>query len=208
MPPRPPDIAPSRRVEEYLAKLPAGVEAHPECVARAAMLRRCLAEKPLSRSHADDLPGPVRQLVICPPLDGEWVSDVHLVCVLFAIADAYALGDDAYLAWIRALNTRMFQTLFAGVLNTESPEAMLDKVPERWSIFHRGSTLAAEAVEPGRAVLRLSFPPNLFHGLALRQFAAVWEALLRLADPSGQVELSSSDPTAGTFLARWGPNVV
>lgn len=204
MSPHPAILRPPRRVAAYLAKVPGGVDGHPECLARAAMLRRSLAERPLAGDHADALPPPVRQLVICPPLDGEWVSDVQLVCVLFAIAEAHGMSDADYLAWIRELNTRMLATLFAGAVAAESPEAMLLKVPERWSIFHRGSTLAVEEASSGRAVVRLSFPPHLFHGLALRQFAPVWEAALRLADPSSRVELASSDPTTGRFVARWG----
>jgi len=203
MSPHVPGLSP--RVAGYLAKVPDGVDAHPGCLARAAMLRRSLAERPLTGIHVDSLPAPVRHLVVCPPLDGEWISDVHLVCILFTIADAHGMTDGHYLDWIRELNTHMFQTLFRGAVDAQSPEAMLAKVPERWSIFHRGSTLEAEEAGPGRAVVRLSFPPHLFHGLALRQFAPVWEAALRLADPSCTVELDSSDATSGRFVARWGP---
>jgi hypothetical protein len=167
------------------------------------MLRRVLAERPLTGDHVDALPAAVRAVVVCPPLDGEWVSDVHLVCILFAIADALGMSDDAYLEWMRDLNLRMFRSLFWNVVKAESPEEILARVPERWSVFHRGSTLAITERQPGSARVRLSFPHRLFHGLALRQFAPIWEAALQLSDPSGRVELRGEDDGGGDFVATW-----
>jgi len=194
----------SPRVADYLARLPAGAASHPGCLAKAAMLRRSLAERPLARTHLDALPPAVRTLVACPPLDGEWVPDVHLVCALFTIADAYRMTDDDYLGWIHALNDRMFRTLFSNLMSVESPEEILRRVPERWSVFHRGSTLAVTELEPGRAVVLMRFPPWLFHGLSLRQFVPVWEAALQLSDPAARVEPISSDEVSARFAATWG----
>jgi hypothetical protein len=172
-------------------------------VAKAAMLRRALADHPLTRDQVDGLPAPVRAVATCPPLDGEWVSDVHLVCVLFTLADAYGMSDDTYLEWMRDLNLRMFQALFWNVVKAESPDEVLARAPERWSIFHRGSTVAVTAQRPGWARVRLAFPPSLFHGLALRQFAPIWEVALRVSEPSGRVECVGEDATGGDFLATW-----
>jgi hypothetical protein len=191
------------RVREYLARLPDGVASHPRCLAKAAMLRRVLAERPLTRDEVAALPPPVGQIVTCPPLDGEWVSDVHLVCILFAIADAHGMSDDAYLGWLRALNARMFATLFRSVVHVPSPEAILARVPESWSVFHRGSTLSVSEVAPGRAVLRLTFPPWLFHGLALLQFVPVFEAALEASGEGSAVECTASDELGATFVATW-----
>jgi hypothetical protein len=138
-----------------------------------------------------------------PPLDGEWVSDVHLVCILFTIADACGMSDGGYLAWMRELNLRMFRALFWNAVHAESPEEVLARVPERWSIFHRGSTLSVPDREAGRARLRLAFPPRLFHGLALRQFAPIWEVALRLSAPAGRVECVGEDEAGGDFVATW-----
>jgi hypothetical protein len=174
-------------------------------VAKAAMLRRALADRPMTRDQVDGLPAPVRAVVSCPPLDGEWVSDVHLVCILFSVADACEMSDDAYLEWMRDLNLRMFRTLFWNVVKAESPEQILARAPERWSIFHRGSRVAVTGQEPGRARLRLAYPPWLFHGLALRQFAPIWEVALRLSAPSGRIACVGEDATGGDFLATWEP---
>ncbi len=195
--------APSPRVAAYLSALPHGAASHPQCVARAAMLRRALADRPLTRDQVEALPAPVRAVATCPPLDGEWVSDVHLVCTLFAAADAHGLRDDAYLEWMRDLNLRMFESLFRTSVAAESPEEVLARAPERWSIFHRGSTLSVTAQRPGWARVRLAFPPSLFHGLALRQFAPVFEAALRISEPSGRVACAGEDEIGGEFLVTW-----
>jgi hypothetical protein len=194
----------SARVAAYLARLPAGVASHPGCLAKAAMLRRTLTERPLALEHVDSLPPAVRSIVTCPPLDGEWVPDVHLICALFTIADAYGLSDDDYLSWIRELNVRMFKALFWNLVHAESPSEVLRRVPERWSVFHRGSTLAVTEVGARSAVAELSFPPWLFHGLALRQFVPVLEAALQLTDPSGRVECVASDQVGARFDVTWG----
>lgn len=191
------------RVAAYLSRLPDGAASHPGCVARAAMLRRALADRPLTRDQVDALPAPVRAVAICPPLDGEWVSDVHLVCILFAVADGRGMSDDAYLEWMRELNLRMFQDAFRNVVAAESPDEVVARAPERWSFFHRGSTVSVTERRPGSARVRLAFPPSLFHGLALRQFAPVFEAALRSSAPTGRVACVGEDATGGDFLATW-----
>lgn len=191
------------RVAAYLARLPAGVASHPECQAKAAMLRRALEDRPLAREHVARLPVVVRQMVTCPPLDGEWVPDVWLVCALFAMADVYEMTDDDYLRWMRERNTAMFNTLFRVLMKVSSPETILARASERWAVFHRGSSLAVTQSAPGHCVVQLTFPPRLWHGLALLQFAPVLEAALRMSHPEGRVELATSDDITGQFVGRW-----
>jgi hypothetical protein len=190
------------RVAAYLAPLPAGAASHPECLAKAGLLRSALADRPLGREHVEALPAPVRQVIACPPLDGEWVPDVHLICVLLAIADAYGMTDAEYLAWLRDLNARMFQTVFKQLMNAPA-EGLLRHVSERWSFFHRGSSLAVTHLSPGGATVHMAFPPRLFHGLALRHFVSVWEAALGVAKPGGHVELAASDEVTARFTVAW-----
>jgi hypothetical protein len=192
------------RVAEYLAPLPAGVASHPQCVAKAALLRRALERRPLSRDHVLALPSALRELVACPPLDGESVPDVWLAGVLLAIADAYEMKDEEYLDWIRDLNSSMFNTLFRILMKVVSPEHLLRGAAERWKVFHRGSSLAIAELTRGRCVVQLNFPHLLFHGLALRQFAPVFEAAIQMCDPLGRVELGAFDATQAFFIARWG----
>jgi hypothetical protein len=194
------------RVAEYLAPLPAGVASHPGCLAKAALLRRALAERPLARDHVAALPPVVGAVVTCPPLDGEWVPDVWLMCALLAIADAYKMSDEEHLRWIREMNGRMFNTLFRLLMKAVSPEYLVRRAPERWSVFHRGSTLAITDAAPGRCTAHLEFPPWLFHGLALRQFVAVFEAALQMNDPEGRLELAGSDAVGARFTVTWRPS--
>ncbi|WP_242393139.1 hypothetical protein [Anaeromyxobacter oryzisoli] len=193
---------PLPRVGAYLAKLPAGVSSYPECLAKGAMLRRALESAPLSRRHLAALPPTAAQLVICPPLDGDWIPDVSLACVLLAIADVHLMTDEAYLSWMRALNVSMFTTVFRGVV-TGSPDALVRSAAERWGLFHRGSAISVLESSPGHAVVQLSFPAHLFHGLVLRQFVAVFEAVLALAGPAGRAALASSDDDGALFTLAW-----
>lgn len=196
--------SPSPRVATYLEKLPAGAGSHPGCQAKAAMLRRALAEQPLTGDDLERLPPAIRPTVTCPPLDGEWVPDVHLAAVLMAIADARGWTDDAYLAWLRALNERMFRSLFPAAMAPGSVDALTRSVPERWSLFHRGSGLALAASAPGRAVIRMTFPPWLFHGLTLRQFTPIWEVALGLAARDVRVSLEEERADGAAWAASWG----
>jgi len=203
MAPRSPAIIALPRVAEYLAPLPAGVASYPQCVAKGALLRRALGQRPLTRDHVLALPKVLRELVACPPLDGESVPDVWLAGVLLAIADAYEMTDEEYLDWIRNLNSTMFNTLFRILMKAVSPDHLMRRAAEKWKVFHRGSSLAIVEHTRGRCVAQLTFPHLLFHGLALRQFAPVFEAALQRCDPRGRVELGSYDPTQALFVARW-----
>ncbi len=203
MAPRSPPRVALPRVARYLAPLPAGVASYPQCVAKAALLRRALAQRPLSRDHLFALPKVLGELVACPPLDSESVPDVWLAGVLLAIADAYEMSDGEYLDWIRDLNSRMFNSLFRLLMRVVSPEHLVRRAADRWKVFHRGSSLAMVELTRGRAVARLTFPPFLFHGLALRQFGPVFEAAVQMSDPRGRVELDASDATQALFIARW-----
>jgi len=191
------------RVAEYLAPLPAGVASYPQCVAKAALLRRALGQRPLSRDHVLALPKVLRELVTCPPLDGESVPDVWLAGVLLAIADAYEMRDEEYLDWIRDLNSTMFNTLFRILMKVVSPEHLVRRAADRWKVFHSGSSLAIVELTRGRCVAHLTFPHLLFHGLALRQFAPVFEAAVQMSDPRGRVELGACDATQAFFIAHW-----
>jgi hypothetical protein len=190
-------------VTEYLSRLPAGHASHPQCQVRAALLRRALEERPLELRHVAALPAPVGRIVTCPPLDGEWLSDVWLACVVMAIHDAYGMDEPTYLAWLRALNVRMFDGPYRTFMKLASAEQLIQRAPERWSFFHRGSSLEIVDVAPGRCTLHLTFPPYLFHGLALRQFAAVFEAALQMADPDARVEAAGGNEVRGVFVGTW-----
>jgi hypothetical protein len=97
----------------------------------------------------------------------------------------------------------MFNTLYRILLKAVSPEHLMRRAAEKWKVFHHGSSLAIVEHTRGRCVAQLTFPHHLFHGLALRQFAPVFEAALQLCDPCGRVELGSHDPTQASFVARW-----
>jgi hypothetical protein len=191
------------RVDEYLAGLPAGLSSHPDALAKAALLRRALSERPIGRDHVVALPPVIRDVVTCPPLDGEWVRDVWLACVLLAIADVYEMTDEVYLSWMRDLNTRMFMTLFRPLMKVASAEDLVRCTAERWSVFHRGSSLTIQEAVRGRCIAHLAFPQRLFHGLALRQFVPVFEAAIRMSDPEGRVALAASSDVGASFAVNW-----
>jgi hypothetical protein len=191
------------RMVAYLDQLPAGAASYPDCLAKASMLRRALAERPLAREHVEALAPGAARIVSCPPLDGEWVPDVWLASILLAIADAYGMSDEQYLDWMRELNTRMFNTIFRLLMKVAPPDLIVRTASARWSVFHRGSTLTVVDSAPGRCAARLAFPVRLFHGLALRQFVAVFEAAARLSDPAATVALTSSDDHGARFDLAW-----
>ena len=194
---------PLPRVTSYLARLPAGAASYPECKSKALLVRRALEERPLERDVVAMLPRPIADTVLCPPLESEWVPEVHLMVVLLAIADANGLDEAAHLEWMREMNTRTLGTLFRFLFRFISPEALAKRVPERWGVFHLGSTLIAEDVRDDGCTVWLKFPPHLFHGLVLRHYAPVLEVALRIAAPGSRVVLVDETPNQGLFQAYW-----
>lgn len=173
-------------VDRYLALLPDGMRSFPEATAKGTVVLPWLdgAVGEALRGNPD-LPAPVQALFADPPTLGAWIPEVSLVVLILAAFDGHfarAGGPDALQAYIRETNRAAlvgpaYRVLFA----VASPERLLTGAAQRWSAFHRGSTLKLAARERGRAQLDLAYPPGIFSEHSFRGHGTTFALAAELA---------------------------
>jgi hypothetical protein len=188
------------RVEAYLASLPGGVSAYPECTAKGVLVRTLVAEEAYA-GLGPKLPHPFRRMIEEQPIGSEWIPEVHYQALVYALADACGQEDDAILASVRARDRRMFESpTYRLLMMASSPGALLRGIELRWGNWHRGSTLELEGIADDGVRLALHFPRGLFDGIHLRVYAESFLAALDVSQAkSPRVEIFD----AGTGLARF-----
>ena len=192
-------------MDRYLAGLPAGLDSFPECVAKGSVLRSTLVQQPVAEIAAR-LPAPLRALVVDPPVDSEWMSEVRLVAIYLGVTDVRGYGDADVLAWARDRNRALFRNpAYRILMAVSSPATLLRGATMRWSNWHRGSTLEIEGITDAGVRALLRFPPGLFGDLMLKVFGEAFSAGLELARapaPAASVELVA--PGVARYLVTWG----
>lgn len=192
------------RLAAYVAGLPAGLDSHPECLAKASLCRALLDGMPAPLPAPSDLPDPAARLVAHPPA-AMWMPEVQVMALALTIADQYRMSDGEYLGWLKQRNRSLFRTLmYRALFAFLSPASLAPKAAARWAAVHRGSELTCELVAPGLAELRLTFPPRLFAPLLLQSFTAVFQAAIEHSNArTCEVSLTEIADTTGLYVARW-----
>jgi hypothetical protein len=197
-------ITGSRRLDSYLSRLPGGLDAHPACRAKGSLVRN-LVDDVAAQLVLAELPAPLRSLAEDPPVETEWVPEVHFVALLLALADHRALTDLQTLAWVRERNRLMFASpLYRMLIAVASPASLLRIGAGRWANFHRGSTLEVEGIADDGVRVVLRYPPGLFDRLLLRIFAESFGVALELSrgrDP--RVRLEEERPGFARYRGTW-----
>lgn len=192
------------RLERYLAQLPGGLDAYPAAQAKASLVRNALAGQSLAHA-APMLPPPLVKLVLEPPVESEWVPEVHFTALLHALADIRGMADAAVCAWARERNRALFRTPAYRILMTvASPAAMVRFAGRRWTAWHRGTELAVEGAADDGVRATLRFPDGLFDALAVRIYAEAFAAALEMANArSPEVRIETEARGFARYVARW-----
>jgi hypothetical protein len=112
-------------------------------------------------------------------------ADSHVVAL--AIYDHGFGGTDldGYEDWACRLNVDLFaRPLYRILFAFIAPQRLVGMTTNRWSAFHRGSTLCVLSHGPRRAVVRLEFPPDLFSPEILRTLTGGLRAAVLTAGAS------------------------
>ncbi len=192
--------------QDYLARLPEGLDSYPHCVAKAALLRDILGSRPLD-PEGDDVPDALRSLVASPPPVSSWIPEVHFVAVSLAIYGRHFGGDDVqgFEDWVCARNSTLFRKpLYRVLIALMSPERLLVGASKRWTAFHRGTTLTLLQHTPEHALVRLEFPAHLFDRVLMHGFAASMRAAAEVAGGHDVASgLDTATPTFAEYWVRW-----
>jgi hypothetical protein len=201
------DVGRFPNVSRYLASLPAGLAAFPECEIQTdsfSYLRRTHPEL----AKVSGLPAELARVV-----SGEdrrdWLPEVWGNLLYLALRDTAFTDDAAFLTWARESSAETYNKLWArALMHVISPTLIVMGAAKRWSLFHRGSTLTPEKATPenGRISIRgiLSYPTGLYDELLLKRYGKAFEAAVIAAkakEPGAALE--SIEPGRAVYRMSW-----
>ncbi len=192
----------------YLAALPGGFAAHPQCLVKGSVVRDILATD-FATELRGSLPPELVDWYTNRPVATSWVPEVHLQSLLLAIFDRFfakrAGAEGAFLRWVLDSNRVLFSTpLYRVLFFVVTPERLFVSVDKRWNTFRRGSKLETVIVEPGHARLRITHPSGLYNDLLGKVRATAFRAAAECAGATHmQVALENRTAFETEFSLRW-----
>jgi hypothetical protein len=172
---------PLASVDRYLASLPGGLDAYPECQHRGEPLWVWLQRSPRA-GLAEQVPAPTAVLLGPGHAIPGWVPEVHANVLYLAVREACFADDEAFLAHAYGRNRAVLETPTNRVLFwAASPKAILRAAGLRWSSLHRGSAIEVRIVGDASAHVTLTYPPKLFPEIILRGTATGFTVALENA---------------------------
>jgi serine/threonine protein kinase len=199
---RPPAAVPAL-LERYLADLPDGLAAHPDCQAKGSLVRAYLKSRPLPRSVG--YPAGLADLIAVPPVASAWVPEVSFLSVALLVRASHFDTDDAFLAWVKDLNAQLFRgQVYRVLMLVNSTRLLAAGASLRWRQFHTGTSLVAQHGSDASMTLSFEYPERLFLPLHVRLFVSAIEAAVEAAAGSA-TRTASLDigPRSARALLRW-----
>jgi hypothetical protein len=196
-------MAGSTRVEEYLEKIPGGINGYPECMHKGEPFAVWLERSPIA-GLAAVLPPEVGRYLQPNARIATWVPEVHTTVVYLAIRERLG-DDDAFLAHSRTCNRAVLQTPLNRILfAVASPRGILRGAATRWGSLHRGTQVDVRLPDDRSAEVTLTFPPHLLPEIVLGgNGAGIKLALEHAGAREVALETRVLGPTQACFAARW-----
>ncbi|HEY8090787.1 MAG TPA: hypothetical protein VIF09_23155 [Polyangiaceae bacterium] len=190
-------------VEAYLASLPGGLDAYPDCMHRGDMLALWLRNSPTD-GLAERLPGRLAAW-LGEAKAATWVPEVHASALYLAIREAHFADDGAFLAHAYECNRAVLDTPGNRlVFWVATPSAILRGAGLRWSTLHRGTSLDVRIRSDQAGDLTMAFPAGLLPEIVLRGNGTGFVAALENAGARNvEVRLADRQPTQARFTGRW-----
>jgi hypothetical protein len=189
-------------VAKYLSQIAGGLAAHPECVAKASLLRSILDDKSLPT--VEGLPPELVELVLHPPPQTAWVPEVHFRALMRAVFDAHFDAPSRFYEWAYVSQKKLLEgPLYRILFFMVSPERVAQTATSRWEKFHRGIGLSAK-VGHGQLRAVLTHPPFVADAFDHHATLEGVRAALELAGAKA-VATSVEDVTStrGVFGFTW-----
>lgn len=192
------------RYDQYLSRLPLGLNSYPEAQQRASMLRARLAESDLA-SRLADVPQGIVDLITSPPGPSAWVSEVKAHALLLCIGDLCCHSDEAFEALTERVNRRVLGgPIFSMLFRMLGPMRVTRGVSRRWEQLHRGTLFRLVESSNEKCVARLEAPAHLMPPEIVRHYAIALRVGLELAGgDQASVTCETLDPRKTLFVARW-----
>ncbi|MBV1860721.1 MAG: hypothetical protein KUG77_20065 [Nannocystaceae bacterium] len=189
----------------YIARLPQGLDSHPECLSKASLYRSTLEGRPFPRAAAQALPPELRQLVLHPLPVTAWVPEVRSLALAMAHLDACCSSLDDFERSCYLRQRRLFDgPLYRVAVKLATPSLLLRTAARRWTTLHRGTTLVVKTNEPGRADLSMEHPPHLWDEPTRLALTSGLRALLDLCGArNGTIDVDEASATHMKLIGTW-----
>lgn len=193
------------RFQQFLSRLPAGVNAYPECRERWRLSHHLLQQVDL-RPYAGHLPSQLRVWLDGSLPPGGWIPQVHAHALRLAMRELSFPSDEVFTDFVyRAVR----EVLARRWCNQALPVSMrMASLQRRWRRCRTGVTMTVERMEgfPGLR-LKSGFPADLVPDLEARCQAMVLRAdLERLLDTSVSVSVDRVGSTEMVLVGTWQSN--
>jgi hypothetical protein len=191
-------------MNDYLARLPAGIDSHPECRMKGAAVRAML-DSFRGFTPPPGTPAAILDMLAHPPAPSGWANEVP--CHALMLIAAYDLfgGESGYLDNVLTGNRALFDSLVYRILfRFVSAKKILRQVDERWLMFHTGTTLECEAVREHHCVLVLRGPAQHVPLLVGKGYGMAIRAAIEAAGAANvEFDASGRSPHEISFDVRW-----
>ncbi|MGC4118616.1 MAG: hypothetical protein QM765_29470 [Myxococcales bacterium] len=193
------------RLAAYLSALPQGLASHPECQAKGAMVRQMVSDPP-EGLPTDALPAEIRQVILSPPLNSQWVPDTWFFGALLVFADQRKLSARGYVDWMVDANRKLFKSPVYRLLSLATPSILLSLGAATWGSTHRGTKLEVHGQTSGKSGSAvLSFPEGHYsHPDVLGAIQAGVQVAIELSNAKNpRLTVARTTPTTAEFTATW-----
>jgi hypothetical protein len=192
------------RLTAYLAALPRGLESHPEAEVKGSILRSGIEGHELPAAYLAELPEPVRDALLTPPLPGSFMSETVGVAAYLAIGDYFYPEDRAFLNWALSSNRKLFSgAMYRTVMSVTTPGLIARGAAARWQFFHRGSSMKSR-VGIRECSLEIDFPRHLYPPLYVDALGTAIRAAAELSKARDlRLETAEMGPDRAVFQLNW-----
>lgn len=193
------DVARFPATAAYLAVLPAGLDSHPSCQAKASLYRAFVAE-----TVPDGLPAALQDLMVRPRPVTSWIPEVHSHALLLAHYDLQGHDHASFAKFTYDSQHALWTSkLYSFLMKLIAPSRLLAGTSTRWSQFHRGSELGATALAPGVAELVLRCPAHLYDEISILGLTEGLRAVLDVSRVPSQLAMVASDLHGARWRVQW-----
>lgn len=185
----------------YLERLPEGIASYPECRAKASLYRGMTDGLGVDTTG---LPPEIVDLIDQPRPVTDWIPEVHSHAILLAQFDQHFEDVEVFAAHCYAYQHKMWSSkLYAFMMRFVSPPRLIATTSQRWSQFHRGSSLVATRTDENNAEVVLTTPPWIYDEVSLRGLTEGMRAVLDRSAIPTTFTLLSQEPAEARWTVRW-----
>ena len=192
------------RLEEYVSRLPYGLDSYPECQTKGVVLASALGDFPFHDSW-NELPAVVLARIVTPPLATEWVSSALTNAVQCVVADTYHPTDSALLSYNRARTLKVADSgTYRTLARVAGVKILMRGAVRMHAMFQRGTDFRLVSVGDRAVTLYLEHPPFLHGGGIHLANEAVFGTLIETAGGrSVSVKMSESSARRAVYDVTW-----